>query len=90
MKIQILNRYEPTSEWHEIYANGTLLFEGESAPHAQLQIFMGWLAQQPDVEIEIRAFTVEYEQRESEDFMPPLRAMTGDLYWSDWERAEEV
>ncbi len=90
MKIQILDRYEPTSEWHELYANETLLFEGESPPHAQLQLFMAWLAQQPDIEVEIRAFTVEYKQKEGQEFMPPLRTMTGDLYWSDWEKAEGI
>ena len=90
MVIQILDRFEPTSEWHEIYANGTLLFEGEQAPHSQLQIFIGWLANQDDMDVDVRAFTVEYEQKVDDDFMPPLHAMTGDLYWDDWERAKGI
>jgi hypothetical protein len=88
MEIQILHRFEPTSDWHEIYANGLILFEGDQPPHAQFQIFTSWLADRPEIDLEVRAFTVEYEQGEGDDFMPPLRAMTGESYWSDWDRAE--
>ncbi len=90
MKIQILNRFEPTSEWHEVYANGDLLFEGESPPQAQLQVFLGWLTLQSEMDVEIRTYTVQYEQMEGEEYMPPVRSMTGELYWSDWEYAEGV
>ncbi len=90
MKIQILDRYEPTSEWHEIYVNGWLLFEGEQPPEPQFQIFVAWLKGQTEMDVEVRAFTVEYEQKDGEDYMPPVRAMTDEIYWSDWEKAEGV
>ncbi len=88
MKIQILDRFDLTSEWHEFYANGDLLFEGESPPQPQFQVFLGWLANQPDVDVEVRVFLIEYEHKEGEEYMPPIRSMTGELYWSDWENAE--
>ncbi len=87
MKIQILYRYEPNSEWHEIYANGDLLFEGDFPIEFQAQVFINWLDKQPEMEVEIRNITVEYIQGPGEDYMPPVHSMTGESYWSDWENA---
>lgn len=88
MRIQILDRYEPKSNWHEVYINGEILFEGELGVPIQFQALVDWLSRQPEIEIEIRAFTVEYAQKGEAEYMPPLRAMTGDLYWSDWDVAK--
>lgn len=89
MKIQILNRYETGSDWHEIYANGELLYEGELTITNLLQAFLEWLATKNDVEIEMRFKTFTYETPENGEYAPPLHSMTGELYWDEWETADE-
>jgi HD-like signal output (HDOD) protein len=86
MKIQILDRYEPKSEWHEIYANGELLYEGELTLTTFLKRFLEWLGEHHDVEVETKYVIVEYDDDENEEYTAPVHAITGELYWSDWEK----
>ena len=88
MKIQILDRYIEADDWHEIYANGELLFEGELHAVKLLDIFLSWLAKREGVEVEIRFITPAYEYDGVGDYDPPLHSMTGENYWSDWEKAD--
>ena len=85
MKIQILDRYEPKSEWHELYANGDLLYEGELTVSTFLRRFLEWLGERHDVEVEIRDVIVEYDGDPSGDYKAPVHAITGESYWDDWE-----
>lgn len=87
MKIQVLDRYEPKSEWHEIYADGELLYEGELTITVFLRRFLEWLGERHDVEVEIRDVIVEYDD-EGGEYNAPVHAITGELYWSDWEKEE--
>lgn len=89
MKIQILDRYEVNSDWHEIYADGELLYEGELTVTKLLNRFIVWLSEKHEAEIEIREITLDYKPEEGEEYTPPLHAMTGESYWSDWENAEK-
>jgi hypothetical protein len=89
MLIQILDRYETESDWHEIYANGELLYEGELTVTRLLQRFLTWLAEKENVELEIRDVVFSYETPEDGEYAPPLHSMTGESYWSEWETANE-
>lgn len=87
MKIQILTRHEPKSDWYEIYADRELIYEGELTVTNLLNSLMTWLANKDGVEIELRKITIEYNGDDSEDYRPPLHAITAESYWSDWENA---
>lgn len=81
MKIQILVRFEPLSDWYEIYVNGKFVYDGERPLDTTI---LKWLTENTEVEIEIRYFTIESNK---EDYSPPLRSIDGENYWSDWEEA---
>lgn len=89
MKIQILDRYVKADDWHEIYANGELLYEGEIEAIQLLDTFLKWLGDREGVEVEIRFITPAYEYDGIGDYEPPLHSMTGENYWSDWEIASD-
>ncbi len=87
MKIQILDRYVKADDWHEIYVNGELLFEGELDTFFLLRRFLEWLAEKEGVEIELRHYEPPYEYDGVGDYEPPLHSMNGENYWGDWEKA---
>ena len=87
MKIQILDRYIKADDWHEIYINGELLFEGELDKLTLMEMFIGWLSTQEGFEVEMRCYEPLYEYDGVGDYEPPLHSMTGEDYWSDWEKA---
>ena len=89
MKIQILDRYVKADDWHEIYVNGEILFEGELDAITLVQKLLNWLAEKEGVEIETRFITPAYEYDGVGDYEPPLHSMTGENYWSDWEKASD-
>jgi len=87
MKIQILDRYVKADDWHEIYANGELLYEGEIEAIHLLDVFLRWLGGREGVEVEIRFYEPPYEYNGVGDYEPPLHSMDGENYWNDWEKA---
>lgn len=89
MKIQILDRYVKADDWHEVYINGELLFEGELNELTLIEMFIVWLSMQEDFEVEMRYYEPEYEYDGVGDYEPPLHSMDGENYWSDWEIAND-
>lgn len=92
MKLQVLDRIEQYSDWHEIYINGDLVFEGEASERdlkLTVETVLGYLADKVEVDVEIRKFYIDYSPDENEEYSPPLHSMTGETYWEDWERAEK-
>lgn len=85
MKIQVLNRYEPLSDWQEVYINGELIYDGEAMFEQPAKLLLEWFAKQDDMDVEIRSYTISTEITNTYD--PPLYSMTGKNYWSDWEKA---
>jgi hypothetical protein len=90
MKIQILDRYILEDDWHEIYANGELIFEGEVHAVKLLDVFLKWLGDKEDVEVEVRFYEPEYEYDGTGEYEPPLHSINGKDYWSDWEKANVI
>lgn len=88
MKIQILDRYVKADDWHEIYVNGELLYEGEIEAVKLLDVFLKWLGDREGVEVETRFYEPPYEYDGIGDYEPPLHSMDGKNYWSDWEKAD--
>jgi len=86
MKIKILDRV--CDDWHEIYANGELIFEGELTAEILLQRILDWLGRQKEIKVEFKAYHPPYEYDGKGDYEPPLHTMTGENYWSDWEKAD--
>lgn len=88
MKIQILVRFEPLSDWYEIYINEKFVYDGE---HPLDTTILSWLAENTDIEIEIRYFTIDPEELvgalPAGSYAPPLHSLDGNNYWHDWERA---
>jgi hypothetical protein len=92
MFIQILDRFEPHSEWHEIYINGDLVFEGEIPKQGldfAINKLLEWLHGKTELDVETRKFIVDYSPDEHKEYSPPLHSITGETYWEDWEKAKE-
>ena len=87
MKIQVLDRI--CSDWHELYVNGEIIYEGEhpTLPGGVLNSFLLWLGEQEDINLEFRVYHVHYEHNKDGEYEPPLRIMTGMEYWEDYEKA---
>lgn len=93
-RLRILVRY--VDDWAEIYLEGELTYEGSSSNMEfgikMLRSLTGWLNEAHDWDIEYRVFKSDYEFNEEVDknYNPPLFTITGEKYWSDWDRAERM